>query len=74
MALARTYVDGDTQGMYKRMFLALFDALFAITRIPIEFAHIHQGRGFQALVVDMCWKQTEGTLLKYNLATILTLF
>jgi hypothetical protein len=45
-----------------RLFEALFEALFALTGKVIEFAHIHQGRGFQAMIVDMCFKQAEGTV------------
>ena len=49
--------------MYKCLFLALFDALFIVTQKPIEFVYIYQGRGFYAIIVDMCFKQAEGIII-----------
>lgn len=67
ICVVRAYVDRNTQVMYLLLFQTLFRALYAVTNKVVEFVHIHQGRGFEVLIVDMCFKQVEGMWNVYTL-------
>lgn len=58
-ALLRIIVNTETAWMYEQLFIKVFSLVREITGVQLQFHHIH-GKGLNAVVMDMNFKQMAG--------------
>ncbi len=60
ICLGRVYVNKDSATLYEDVFKMFFWRVQTVTKRKIKWRHIHNEKGIEAVIVDMCPKQASG--------------